>query len=196
MKTKVNKKDELLKMAIAATLVSLAAVLSNIKVWQMPLGGSVTLFSMLPVVLISVMCGLKWGFIGSFVYSVTQLLFGIFMSGLLGWGLTPTALVGAIAFDYILPFTCLGIAGIFRKKGHIGVCLGVGIAVVLRFICHLISGAIVFDIWCEWDNAWVYSFCYNGAYMLPELVITVLGAIGVFSIIFSIRPIRRLIANW
>ena len=162
-------------------MVALSTVLSLVKVWQMPLGGSITLLSMLPVAMISVMYGLRWGLASAFAYSLTQLGFGIFMSGLLGWGLTPAALVGAILLDYILPFTALGFAGAFRTKGYVGVCLGTALAVALRFACHFFSGAIIFDIWCEWDNAWVYSLCYNGGYMLPELIITTVGATALFS---------------
>jgi hypothetical protein len=113
------------------------------------------------------------------------------MSGLFGWGLTPAALVGAIMLDYILPFTFLGIAGIFRKKGYLGVCAGVIIAVALRFICHFLSGAIIFDIWCEWDSVWLYSLCYNGSFMLPELIFTVVGV----AIIFAIPEINKLKAK-
>ena len=59
--------------------------LSLIKVLQMPFGGSITLLSMLPCAMISIMYGLKWGFAASFVESVIQLAFGITMDGILGW---------------------------------------------------------------------------------------------------------------
>lgn len=176
----MQKKENIQRLCVTAVLVALSTALSLVKVWQMPLGGSVTLLSMLPVAMISVLYGPTWGFAGAFVYSLTQFGFGI-MSGLFGWGLTPVALVGAILLDYILPFTFLGVSGIFRQKGYIGVCLGTALAVALRFICHFLSGAIIFDIWCEWDSAWIYSLCYNGAYMLPELILTTIGATALFS---------------
>ena len=74
-------------------MVALGAVLSLIKVLQMPFGGSITLLSMLPCAMISIMYGLKWGFAASFVESVIQLTFGITMDGILGWGMTPSALI-------------------------------------------------------------------------------------------------------
>ena len=73
------------KLTLSAIFVALATVLSLIKVIKMPLGGSVTLFSMLPIVLISCALGVKWGMAVSFVYSLIQLAFGITLDGLFGW---------------------------------------------------------------------------------------------------------------
>ena len=53
-------------------------------------------------------------------------------------------LIGTLLLDYILAFTVIGFAGIFRNKGYIGICVGTGLAVFLRFVCHLISGAVIF----------------------------------------------------
>ena len=118
------KNNNTKKLAACAVMVALGAVLSMIKVLQMPFGGSITLLSMLPCAMISIMYGLKWGFAASFVESVVQLAFGITMDGILGWGMTPSALIGTILLDYIVAYTVIGIAGIFRKKGYVGICCG------------------------------------------------------------------------
>ena len=110
------KNNNTKKLAACAVMVALGAVLSMIKVLQMPFGGSITLLSMLPCAMISIMYGLKWGFAASFVESVVQLAFGITMDGILGWGMTPSALIGTILLDYIVAYTVIGIAGIFRKR--------------------------------------------------------------------------------
>lgn len=89
------KNNNTKKLAACAVMVALGAVLSLIKVLQMPFGGSITLLSMLPCAMISIMYGLKWGFAASFVESVIQLAFGITMDGILGWGMTPSALSSA-----------------------------------------------------------------------------------------------------
>ena len=115
-----EKKNYVKNLSISAVFVALATVLSLIKIWNMPLGGSVTLLSMLPIVMISCMMGLKWGMASSLVYSLIQLAFGIALDGILGWGLTPVMLIGTIMLDYILAFSVLGIAGIFRKKRNYG----------------------------------------------------------------------------
>ena len=135
-------KKPVYKLTVSAVFVALATVLSFIKVIKMPLGGSVTLLSMLPVVMISVMFGLKWGFGSAFVYALGQLALGL--PEVLTWGLTPAMLIGTIMFDYIIAFTVLGIAGIFADKGYKGICGGVALAVFLRFVSHFISGYVIF----------------------------------------------------
>ena len=127
------KNNNTKKLAACAVMVALGAVLSMIKVLQMPFGGSVTLLSMLPCAMISIMYGLKWGFAASFVESVVQLAFGVTMDGILGWGMTPSALIGTILLDYIVAYTVIGIAGIFRKKGYVGICCGTALAIASNF---------------------------------------------------------------
>ena len=79
----MKKNSNTYKLAVCAIMVALGAVLSLVKVVQMPFGGSVTLLSMLPCAMVSVMLGLKWGLAASFVESVIQLAFGITMDGVL-----------------------------------------------------------------------------------------------------------------
>lgn len=183
-----NAKKGVYKLTLSAIFIALATVLSLIKVYELPLGGSITLLSMLPIIMASCMLGPKWGFGTAFVYSVIQLLLGV-MGGLFAWGLTPWSLVGAIVLDYILPFTLLGLGGIFAKKGIWGIVSGTVLALAARFLCHLLSGAVIFDIWCEWDSVWFYSLCYNGSYMLPELITTTVAV----AIIFKLPQIKKLI---
>lgn len=177
------------RLVTAAIMLALATVLSMIKPITMPLGGSLTLLSMLPVCIMSIKYGVGFGMITSFAYSLIQL--ALDFSAALGWGLTKKSLVVCFVVDYILAFSVLGLAGAFRKKGHLGVCAGVAMALMLRFCCHVISGGVVFDIWCEWDNAWIYSIAYNGAFMLPEMVLTVLGAY----FILKLPQMRSAISN-
>lgn len=176
----MKSRKNTIKLTVSSVMIALASVLSLVKVFKMPLGGSVTLFSMLPIVLISVMYGMKWGFASSFVYSLIQLTFGITLDGLLGWGLTAPMLVGCIVLDYIAAFTVIGIAGISRENGTFGIVCGTAVALVLRFFSHLLSGTIIFANYEEFvvfgkswvGKPWLYSTCYNGLYMLPELIVT------------------------
>lgn len=195
----MKKNSNTYKLTVCAIMVALGAVLSLIKVLKMPFGGSVTLLSMLPCAMVSVMLGLKWGLAASFVESVIQLMFGITMDGLFGWGLTPECLIGTILLDYIVAYTVIGLAGAFRSKGYAGICLGTGLAVFLRFVSHLVSGAVIFANFEEFvafgsswvGHPWFYSLCYNGAYMLPELVVTVIAA----AILFKLPQIKKLMAD-
>lgn len=172
--TQTNTSRRTTKLVTAAIMIALATVLSMIKVIQMPMGGSITLLSMLPICIVSIKYGVKFGLATSFAYSLIQL--ALDFSAALSWGLSKKALVTCFLVDYILAFSALGLAGAFRKKRYAGVCAGVAVAVILRFICHVISGGVIFDIWCEWDNAWLYSIAYNGAFMLPEMILTMVAS--------------------
>lgn len=170
-----------------AAMVALATVLSYIRIFRLPWGGSITLLSMLPIVLFSIRRGLGAGLTVSFVFSLVQFTQGI-VDGLFGWGLTPGMLVACILFDYILAFTVLGLAGVFRKKGIAGWISGISLAVVLRFVCHFLSGVIVWksfgELWNGFstDSTVLYSLLYNGSYMLPELIFTLIGAIALLTV--------------
>ena len=169
---KNENRKHLYTLTECAVLIALAAALSLIKLWKMPLGGSVTPLSMLPVCLLSVMFGVKWGLGSAFVYATIQLMFDL--PEAMGWGLTPTVGVGMIVFDYLIAFTVLGLAGLFRRKKELGALLGTCLALFLRFVSHVISGTLFFDAWMpeEWSSPFLYSVSYNGLFMLPELIMT------------------------
>jgi thiamine transporter len=167
-------------LVLSGIMLAMATVLSELTkfdgLWAM--GGSVTLLSMLPVCVLSIKYGVKWGVFTAFIYSVVQLCFGL---GNLQWAQNALVAFGIVMLDYILPFTGLGFAGVFRKKGYLGWCGGVVVVIAFRFICHFISGVI---IWGQWNvgESWVNSLVYNCSYMLPELVITVAGAAALYSV--------------
>lgn len=185
-------KTDIKKMAVTGVFLALGTALSMVKIFNLPLGGSITLLSMLPIAMISIAYGLKWGFIGSFLYSLIQLGLGIGMDGLLGWGLTSTVLVACIFFDYIFAFTAIGFSGIFRKKGVVGQAIGIFIALTLRFACHLFSGTVLFASWMPetFDSPFVYSVMYNGSYMFPEIVFTMIAAV----LLFKSSAIKKLLS--
>lgn len=181
------------KLVEGAAMVALAIVLSYIRVFKLPWGGSVTLVSMLPIVVYSLRWGIKDGFLISFVFALFQFFQGI-GDGLFVWGLTPVMLVACILLDYLVAFTVLGIAGLFKKKETIGAIMGVALAIFLRFVSHFLSGVVIWhsfgELWNGFatENEWLYSLCYNGAYMLPELVFTLIATI----ILFKIPNTRKL----
>lgn len=175
-----NEKTKIL--VEGAAMVALATVLSFIRVFKLPWGGSITLLSMLPITLFSIRRGVKSGLLVSFVFALVQFVQGI-MDGLFGWGLTPGMLIACILLDYLLAFSVLGFAGILRKKGVVGWLIGIFVAVGLRFVCHFLSGVIIWksfgELWNGFstDSSVLYSFLYNGAYMLPEMIFTMIGAV-------------------
>ena len=185
------KNNKVEKLVTGAILIALATVLSMIKVYKLPLGGSVTLLSMLPICLISLKYGLKWGIACSFLYSLIQ--FGMQLGEVMSWGLDIRMWIGCIVFDYVFAFGILGISGIFRNKSMPLMLIGVALSIFLRFVSHFISGSIFFDIWMpeEFNNPYFYSLVYNGSYMLPEMIFTVIGA----AVIFNVPAMRKIIRN-
>lgn len=161
-----------------ALMIAVGTVLSNIRIFTMPNGGSITLLSMLPFVMVSFRHGVKWGLFTGFVNSLLQIL--------LGGGLyappAPTFLyyAGELLLDYVLAFMALGLAEAFAapfKNRTAGVAVGTAVAGVLRFLCSFLSGVLVWGDLSSGLAAWTYSLVYNASYMLPETIITVVGAV-------------------
>ena len=176
----MNKNQILVRRLIeSAVLIAVGTVLSELKI-DMPLGGGLTVCSMLPLVLLCHRWGTRWGLFSAFVYSLLQLLLGL---NNVQYASSALMAVGIVAVDYLLPYTLIGLSALFRRAaGSLSGSLITGIAFtfVLRFLCHFVTG------WWIWDALWpnefgwaspLYSLLYNGAYMLPELIITAVVAV-------------------
>lgn len=163
-----------------AILLAVAQVLSIVKLWEMPWGGSVVL-SMVPLVLYAVRWGLGSGLLAGFAFGVLQFVYdGGFA---IGW----QSIIG----DYLLAFTALGLAGLVARRAS-GVFTGTLIAGAARFLVHYVVGA---TIWAEYmpdvffgltmKSPWFYSLLYNLAYMLPNILITLV----VFAVAY--KPLKK-----
>ena len=183
----MNKSSKTKILVEAAIMIALATVLCYIRIIKLPWGGSVTLLSMLPIIIFSIKYGAKQGMFASFVFSLIQFGQGV-MDGLFGWGLTPAMLIACILLDYIGAYSVIGVAGVFRNKGFKGWIGGTILAVFLRYVVHVLSGIVIWhsigSIWESFstDNEVIYSLVYNGAYMLPEMIFTLIGAIALLKI--------------
>ena len=160
-------KNNLRRLCEGAIMVAIAQILSYIKLWEMPWGGSIVL-AMVPLSLFSVRWGLGSGLLAGFVFGVLQFMFdGGFA---IGW----QSIIG----DYLLAFTVLGLAGLMKGK-KLGVFWGTLIGGVARFLVHYVVGA---TIWAAYmpdtffgmtmTSPWIYSLLYNIAYMGPNIIIT------------------------
>lgn len=177
------------KLVEAALMIALATVLSYVKVFEAPMGGSITAFSQVPIIIIGYRLGLKWGLFTGVVHGILQML----LQGLGNFAYVQG--IGSylilIFFDYVLAFAVLGIGGaIFSKAIKIqplGIALGAVVASAMRFICHFISGVTIWGEYADgWKSVWVYSLGYNGFYMLFECLISVVGVIAL-SLIFDLK---------
>ncbi len=178
-------------LVLGGIMVALGTVLSFIKPFDLPYGGSITLCSMLPIMFYGYRCGPKWGLAAGFVFSVLQLLFGLDDLK----GISALMVVGSILLDYLLAFTVLGLAGMFRGKirnNAAAFTLGCLVTGLLRYVCSFLSGWL---LWAQFMTvtdmqdfianfvpglaeasgtglAIFYSLVYNGSYMIPEIVLT------------------------
>lgn len=158
-------------------MVALAFVLSMLKVIDMPFGGSVTAFSMLPIAVIAYRYGTAWGLLTGVTYSSLQLVMGLKN---LTYATSAAAGAAIVSLDYIAAFTVLGFAGIFRRRlkdDGISLAAGALLGCVLRYACHVITGCTVWaGVSIPSADGLVFSLAYNAAYMVPETMLTVVGA--------------------
>jgi len=175
------------RLAESAVMLAAAFVLSFIPVVNMPFGGSVTLCSMLPVILIAYRHGIRWGLLTGFAGSLLQLLIGL---DNLSYAVSWQAVVAIILLDYVLAFTALGLGGMFRSlrvSQTTSLMLGALVCCAIRFVCHFLSGVTVWrDISIPADQAILYSISYNAAYMVPETILT-LAAGAALSMVLDLR---------
>ncbi len=153
------------RLTISAAMLALACVLAIvcefIPFLNLPFGGGFTVASMLPIVIVSYMYGMKWGFLTSFTYSVMQVTISLVMAKTVYALITPAHedFMGyeigfaVIIIDYLIAYTMLGFGGILRNKIKnkvVAIVLGVIIALSLRYICHIVSGYIFYGAWADW----------------------------------------------
>lgn len=156
--------------------IALATITSYIKVLEMPMGGSVTLLSMLFICLIGYWYGPKAGLITGIAYGVLQFI------------LDPYVLsIPQVIIDYPLAFGALGLSGFFCNKKY-GLVLGYLVGVLGRYAFAILSGVVFFASYApEGMNPFVYSVLYNGAYLGAEALITV--------IIIAMPPVSKALAR-
>ena len=179
----MNKQSNSRKLTEAAIMLAIATVLSLIKLADLPYGGSVTIASMLPIVIISYRHGIRWGLLTGLVFGVIQQLLGI---NTLSYATSWQAGVAIILLDYIVAFMVAGLGGLFRKsmKQPTALLFGSLLICVLRFICHVITGATVWAGLSIPDSAALaYSLSYNATYMIPETIVTMLVAYYIGSVL-------------
>ena len=178
-----------------AIMVALAFVLSYVRLFKMPLGGSITMASMLPIMLIAIKYGPKIGLGTAFVYSLTQLLQAYTEGDVFPYCETAATLVICMLFDYVFPFTVLGLAGIFKnvrllKKRVVGAYVGMVTVVIVRFLSHFITGVAIWGQWApEGMGKYIYSLAYNGSFLSVDLAICLVCAVPML----CSRAVRRLI---
>ncbi|MBQ4625670.1 MAG: energy-coupled thiamine transporter ThiT [Clostridia bacterium] len=181
MSKKISKIQALAESAIMVALSIAIFAVSDSLPWPFLYGGGFSLFGQVPIIIVSYRHGIKSGLAASTVLALFEMIMGFknfsYVTGLAAY------LIVALA-DYLVAFGCLGLGGMFKGKfganqtselilGGLAVCL-------IRYICHFISGITVWQGYCpEGQLVAVYSLTYNGAYMLIETILTVVGLAAV-----------------
>ena len=151
--------------------LALATILKMLRLYHFPQGGSITLGSMLPILLIAFMYGPEVGCLTGFLFGVITLVMDPYI-------LHPVQ----VLFDYPLPFMALGLAGFFKDKR----LFGAGIGILVRFICHFISGVAFFGSFApEGVSPIIYSLTINGPMVGIEGIICL--------ILLAALPVERII---
>ena len=155
---KIKKVKFTTKILVQVALaVALSTILSLIKFYHFPQGGSINLASMVPILIMAMIYGPEIGFLTGFVYGIVDLILGPYI-------LNPIQ----VLFDYPLPYMALGLAGYFKNNKT----LAVTAAMIGRFIFHFISGVVFFGSFAP-DNMSpiVYSAVTNALLIIPNGII-------------------------
>lgn len=138
--------------------LALSCILQVFRIYHFPMGGSITLGGMIPLLLISFIYGPEIGMLSGFLYGILNLFLDPYF-------LHPVQ----VLFDYPLPSIAIGLAGFFRDKPRVGVL----VAFSTKFICHFISGIVFFASYAAdyGMNPWVYSLVVNGPMVAADCII-------------------------
>lgn len=147
----------------AGIMIAFAYILSMLKIFQAPMGGSVTAGSMIPIFIFAIRWGGVRGMLVGAVYGMIQFILGPKYS----------MHIVSILFDYSVAFAFLGVVGFFKKSDASRI-MGIALAVILRYIAHVISGVVVFASFApEGTSPLLYSLGYNGWYLSLEFIISI-----------------------
>ena len=184
-------------IAFAAVCVALSFALSYIRVFKMPMGGSITFASMLPLMLFAFMFGSKKGLLVGMIYGILQAIQD-------PWIIHPAQ----FALDYLVAFGAIGLTGIikdfgaFKNNMSVQFLLGALVAGFLRFLSHYFSGVFAFGAYGAGyaedynmpalANPYFYSFVYQCLYIIPELIIVII--VGLLA--FTSKNFRRQVETY
>lgn len=190
---KTTAKNNLRKMVECALLVAIAVAVDLIPFPEWPQGGSVSLCA-IPIIFCAYRHGTKWGLASGFLLSGVQMLLKLDLPPAKTFG----SIVLCILLDYVLAFTVLGaanlFAAIFKKFKVVGYAVGAVAVGILRFLCSFISGIVLWGEYApEGTPVWIYSLLYNGSYMLPNTVISVVAIVLICTVInpTTLRPYKK-----
>lgn len=156
------------RLSMGAMCIAIAFVLSCIRLFRMPQGGSITPAAMLPLVLFMVACGPLQGFVVGCAFGLLKLITGPEI-------IHPIQML----VDYPLAYGamilgCLATVLPVNKRWQLP--LAALLAGFGRYVMAVLSGAIFFSEYAGEQNAWIYSLVYNISYIGPDVVVCMVVA--------------------
>ncbi|NLZ24929.1 MAG: energy-coupled thiamine transporter ThiT [Clostridiales bacterium] len=169
-----------------AICITISFALSYIRFFELPLGGSVTFASLVPLMVYSYMFGVRKGVLAGFVYGLLQFIQA-------PWFVHPVQFL----LDYPIAFMAIGLSGLIKETGAIKkypaaqFAIGGLIGVTLRYLSHVISGIFV---WGSGDpenyGAVAWSFLYN-SFALADFAIALVAGCLLFASKTFLKQINK-----
>ncbi len=177
-----KRKASAKRLAFSAVAVALSVIASIFTVFNLPFGGSITLFRMLFICLIGYLYGTRSGILAGIACGLMDLILKPYV-------VHPVQLM----IDYPIAFGCLGLSGIFAKS-KFGLIKGYILGVAGRYICHVLSGIIFFSMYAGNQHPMIYSLGYNATYIVPEAVVTLI-ILAFPSVQVALTEVKRQVAE-
>ncbi|MDF2906008.1 MAG: putative rane protein [Herbinix sp.] len=177
-----KKKANAKQLAFSAVAVALSVIASIFTVFNLPFGGSITLFRMFFICFIGYLYGTRSGILTGIACGFLDLILKPYV-------VHPVQLL----IDYPIAFGLLGMSGVFAKS-KFGLVKGYILGVAGRYICHVLSGVIFFSMYAGTQNPMIYSLSYNATYIVPEAVATLIILV-IPSVQASLTYVKRQVAE-
>lgn len=152
------------RLSYAAMCIAIAFVLSCIKLYHAPQGGSTTPAAMLPLIMFALACGPVQGLTVGCAYGLLQLIEEPYV-------VHPLQLLCDYPLAYGAMALCCLACLIPEKHSYFRLPVAVVLGYFARLVMAVISGVVFFAEYAGDQNAFVYSVTYNLGYLAPEMVI-------------------------
>lgn len=175
-------------IAYAGICIATSFALSYIRFFSLPQGGSITFASLVPLMIYSNMFGIRKGVIAGVIYGFLQFIQA-------PWFYHPIQFL----LDYPIAFGAIGLCGLLREKNILSkkialqFAIGALLAVIIRYLAHVVSGIFVFGSGDpENYGAVAWSFLYN-TFAFADLAIALVAGCVLMNSKYFVKSINNAI---
>lgn len=162
MNVRVKQRAEILKITESATVIALSLLLGNLRLLELPNGGSISL-AMVPLAAFALLNDVRTVFITTFCAGLAHAAFG-------GTIVHPVQLF----LDYSAFYVVLTVLSFISKPSKLKITTYMTIIGSIQLLITSFSGVIFFGSNMSIGAAWSYSLIYNASTIIPETIITIL----------------------